>query len=140
MRRDVELLFVPAVGVDLGNAGHLPQLREDDPVLDGAQRGRVVGCAVGLARAGCGFDCVEEDLAQAGGNRPHLRLETRWQVRLLQALVDELAREVEVCSLVEHHRDLRQAVTRQRACVGQVRQARNGRLDGESDPLLDFER
>ena len=53
---DLDLPLVPAPGVHLGHAGHLAELRPDDPVVDGPQFGYVVA----LAR-----DDVVKDFAQA---------------------------------------------------------------------------
>ena len=69
MRRDVILLHEAADGVDLNDAGHVAQLRLDDPILHRAQVGRRDLAAVGVARAGLGFDVEHVDFAEAGGDR-----------------------------------------------------------------------
>ena len=140
--RDLEILRVAADGVDLGDAGHGAQLRLDDPVLDFAQVGRRVGRAVGLLGAGLGAHRPHVDLAQAGGNGPQGRGDARRQALggLLHALVDELAREVDVGAFLEDHRHLRQAVARDRARLLQPRQPGHRRLHRVGDALLDLER
>jgi hypothetical protein len=108
----VVLLLVAADRVDLGHARHRAHLRLDDPVLDLAQVHRVVWRAVRLARAGLRLDGPQEDLAEAGRDRTHRGLADARELpaRLLQPLVDELAREVDVGAVVEHRRHLRQSV------------------------------
>ena len=61
-------------------------------------------------------------------------------LRLLQPLVDEIAREIDVRAVLEHDGHLRQAVARQRARVFDVGQARDGRFHRVRDALLDFQR
>jgi hypothetical protein len=56
------------------------------------------------------------------------------------ALVDQLAREVDVGAVLEDHGDLRQAVARQRARLLQARQAGHHVLEREGDALLGFQR
>ena len=90
---DLELLLVAAPGVDLGDARHRAQLRLDDPVVDRAQLGERLPCA---------GDDVVEDLAQARGDRAHLRpLDAGGQLDALQPLVDDLAGEVDVGAVLE---------------------------------------
>jgi hypothetical protein len=98
--------------------------------------------AVGFRRARLGIDRVHEDLAQAGGNRPHLRLEGGGQLRsgLLQALGDLLPGEVDVGAVLEHHGDLRQPVAREGAGVVESGQPAMRGLDREGHPLLGFQR
>ena len=60
--------------------------------------------------------------------------------RLLQALVDELAREVDVGAVLEDDRHLGEPVARERARVLEARQPAHRGLDRERDALLDFER
>ncbi len=135
-------LQVAADGVHLGHAGDAAQLGRDDPVLDLAQVHRRVGAAVGLARALLRFHGPVEDLAQAGGGRPHGRLQALGQARLgaLQALVHELACEPDVGAVPEHHGDLGQPVLRERTGLLQAGQAAHHGLDREGDALLDLER
>ena len=80
-RRDDVLPLVAADHVDLGDAGHARELRPHDPVHDRVQIGRVVGAAVGAARAGRDAQDEHEDLAQAGRDRAELGLEARRQRR-----------------------------------------------------------
>ena len=140
--RNLELLGVAADGVDLGHTGHIAQLRLDDPVLDLTQIGRCVRCAVCLARAFPGFDRPHENLPQAGGDRSHAGLGARRQfaLGLLDALINELAREVDVGAVLEDNRDLRQAVARQRAGLLQAGQACHDGFNGVGDALFGFER
>jgi hypothetical protein len=69
--------------------GVLQQLRADHPVLQRAQIFRRPGrLAIGIGAPGFGIDRVHEDLAQAGGDWAHLRLDACRQVaaHALQAL------------------------------------------------------
>ena len=68
---------------------------------------------------------VHEDLAEARRDRAQRRLESAAAAAsaLQHAFGDELAREIDVRAVLEHDRDLRQAVARQRARVLQPRQA-----------------
>ncbi len=75
VRGDVHLALETADGVDLGDAGHVAQLRADHPVLQGAQVGGGVGAAIGFARLGIGVDGVHENLTEAGGDRAELRVQ-----------------------------------------------------------------
>ena len=137
------LLLEAADGVDLGDAGHVAELRLDDPVLDLAQvGGRVGGSAIRLLRTVRCLHGPEVDFAQAGGDRAHARRDACGQpvARFLQALVDQLSREVDVGAVLEDDGDLRQAIPRQRAGLFQPRQAGHHGLDGEGDPLLGLER
>ena len=61
-------------------------------------------------------------------------------LHLLDALVDELAREIDVGAVLEHDRDLAQPVARERARIGELRQAAHRGLDRKRDALLDLER
>ncbi len=108
----------------------------------GAQVGRRIGLAVGLLRAGLGLDRVHVDLAEARRDRPHRGLDAGRQLvlRLLDALVHELAGEVDVGAVLEHDGDLAEAVARQRARVFELRQAAHRRFQREGDALLDLER
>ena len=138
----MELPLVAADRVDLDDAGHGAKLRLDDPVLDGAQVGRAVGLAGRLPGVGPGLDGVHVDLAQARRDRAHRGMQARRQLvlGLLDALVDELAGEVDVGAVLEHHGHLAEAVTRQRARVVELRQAAHRRFHRKGDALLDFQR
>ena len=135
---DVDLPGEPALGVDLGDPGHVAQLRADHPVLQRAQVGGRPRRAVGLARIRFGLHDVHEDLAHAGGNGPHLRFDPGGQLRpgLGDALADLLAGEVQVGAVLEHHRHLRQPVARQRAGVVQPGQAGQRGFQREGHPLF----
>ena len=58
----------------------------------------------------------------------------------LDALVDELTREIDVRAVLEDDGHLRQAVARERTGVFEMRQAAHRGLDGEGDALLGFQR
>jgi len=60
-------------GVDFGDAGNVAQLRFDNPILDHPQVGRGVRAAVLFNGAFFCLDCPEENLTQAGRDRPHDR-------------------------------------------------------------------
>ena len=142
IRQYVILTRIATDAVDLGDAGHLQQLRPNHPVLQGAQRHRIVRPAIRLARVGIRLHGVQEDLAQTGGDRPHRRFHAGRQTAtyLLQALVDQVARKVDVRPVFEHHRELRQSVARKRARVGQLRQAAHREFDRVGDALLHLQR
>src|SRR3546814_12175632 len=55
------------------------------------------------------------------------------------AFVDELAREIDVGSVLKHDGHLAEAIARNRAGVVEVRDPRDGSLDGEGDALLGLE-
>ena len=59
---------------------------------------------------------------------------------LLDALVDQLAGEIDVGAVLEDDGDLRQAVARQRAGVFEPRQPGHRGLDRKGDALLDLQR
>jgi hypothetical protein len=115
IRRDVVFLSEATDRIDFGHARDLTQLRLDDPVLHFAQVSWRIGCPVRLLCACFCFDRPEVDLAQASRNWPH---HGRCALRqpftgFLQSLVDQLAREVDVSTILENDCDLRQPVTRQ---------------------------
>ena len=87
------LLVVATDGVDFDHSGHLGKLGLDDPVLHLTQGGGVPGFAIVLGGAGFGLHGVHEDLAQTGGDGPHLRLESGWQGTFYgaQAFIDQVA-------------------------------------------------
>ena len=95
-------------------ARNLAQLRPHDPVLHRAQRSRVVRPPVRLTSVVIRRHGVHEDFPESRGDRPHLRLETFRQqaLRLLQALRDQIAREISIGAVLEDHRDLRQPIAR----------------------------
>ncbi len=71
---NVELFLVAADRVHIRHAGHVAELGPHGPVLNRAEVGRRVWPSVLVHRARLGLDGVEEDLAQAGRDRPHGRL------------------------------------------------------------------
>ena len=64
---DLILLHIAAETEHIGNAGNGPQLQLHDPILNRAQL---------LIAPTVAHDLVEIDLAGAGGDRTHRRLET----------------------------------------------------------------
>ncbi len=112
IRENVELPHVAADSVHLDNAGNVAQLRFDDPVLDRSEIGRRICLAAGIPRIRLRFDGKHVDLAEAGRNRPHRGLDTGWQLVLhpLDALIDELARPIDVGPVLEDNGHLAQAV------------------------------
>ena len=144
VRRGCHLVFLgkAADGVDLGHTGHIAQLRLDDPVLNLAQIGRGVGRAVGLQRTGLALHRPHIDFTQARRDRPQRGGQAAGQLGagLLHALVHQLAREVDIGAVLEHHGHLRQAVARQRARLLQIRQAGHRRLNRKGDTLLGLQR
>ena len=159
---DEIFLGVAAEGVDAGQPGRALELRRDDPVLHGAQVGRLVGladeviafgrdvAAVGL-QAGLAvavtdliqlavLDGPHEDVAEPGGDRPHLGVHALGQVFLRgpQPLGDLLAREVDVGLFSEDGRDLGEAVAAERAGIFEAGDAGERGLDREGDLLLDL--
>ena len=142
IRKHVELLLEAADRVDLVDAGDVPELGLDDPVLHGPQVARREWLAVGAFRALLRLDGVHVDLAEAGRDRSHRRLDAGRQGVLdpLNAFVDELTGEIDVGPVLEYDGDLAEAVARERARVDEVRQAGHPRLDREGDALLDLKR
>ena len=136
------LLGIPTDGVDLGDAGDVAQLRTHDPVVQCAQIGGSPLAAIGLARTRLGRYRIHEDFAEPGCGRSHLGLDARRQLRLrrLESLIDELAGEIEVGAILEHDRDLAQAIARDRAGVIEPGNPGERGLDRIGDPLLGFER
>ena len=104
----MNLAFEPTDGVDFGNARRVAHLRTDHPVLQGAQIGGGPPRTIGLARIWRGVDGVHEDLAQAGRDRTQLRFQPFRNLRtnLLQPFGDLLPCEVQVCTILKHHRHL----------------------------------
>jgi hypothetical protein len=86
------------------------------------------------------FDNVLVDFAKAGGDWPHRRFDAGRQLilNLLDALIDELAREVDVGAILEHDRDLAQPIARKGPRVGKLWQTCHRSLDRERDALLDL--
>ena len=142
VRRHMILLGIAADSVDLGNARDGPHLRADHPVMQRAQFGRRPGRAIGLAGTGFGFDRIHEDFTEPGGDWPHLRFDTRRQLRLgrLNAFVDELAREKDIGAVLEHYGDLAEPVSRDRTGIVEPRQSGDGGLDRKGNALLGLQR
>ncbi len=95
-----------------------------------------------MSGAGQGFYGVHEDLAKAGGDGTHLRLQPGGQRALdgAQSLIDQIAGEVDIRAFFEHHRHLGQAVAGQGPGIGQVGQAVQSRFHREGDALLCLQR
>jgi hypothetical protein len=104
VRQHVELLFVAADRVHLDDTGNRAQLRLDDPILDGAEIGGGIRLALGIARVGLCLDREHVDFAEPGRDRAHRGLDARRQLvlHLLDALVDEVAGEIDVGPVQEH--------------------------------------
>ena len=88
-------------------------MRSHHPVLEFTQVRRSPFLAVRTFRPGLGLDRIHEDLAETGRDRPHGRLKLGRQLRanLLDALIDELTREVDIRPVFEGHRHLRETIT-----------------------------
>ena len=141
-RRDLVFLGIAANRVDLRHAGHVAQLRLDDPVLNLAQVGGRVGHAIRFLGAVLGLDRPQVNLAQAGGDWPQRRRDAGRQFfpRLLDAFIDQLAREVDVGAVLEDHGHLRQSIARQGTGLLQVGQARHHGFNRVGHPLLGLQR
>ena len=139
--RHMKLLHIAADAVDLRDPGHGADLRPDHPILQGPEiRGRKRG-AVGLPGPRLRLHGPHEDLAETRGDGPHLRLDTRGQsaLGLLNTLVDEAPREIDIGAVLKDHGDLGQPIAGERAGFLQARQARDYGFDGEGDALLDLQ-
>ena len=124
------LAFESAPRIHLGHALHLPHLRSNDPVVNGAQ----VRGVVPFAR----HDVVE-DFAEARGDRPHFGpLLALRQSHRTQPLVHELPGEINVRSVFKNHNDLGEAELRDRPQLRDLGYAVEGLFDGECDLLFDF--
>jgi len=141
-RRNLVFLGIAADRVDFRHTRNVAQLRLDDPVLNLAQIGGRVGRAVGLLRTVLGLDRPQVNLAQAGGDRPQRGRDAGRQLVacFLDALIDQLAREVDVGAVLEDDGHLRQAIARQGAGLLQVGQARHHGFNRVCHPLLGFQR
>ena len=129
----VVLAHVAAEAVDAGGAGRGAQDRPQHPVLQAAQLHQVARLAL---------EGVLEDLAEAGGDRPEVRLDARRQLLACRehALHHHLAGEVDVGAVLEDHGDHRQAELRERTHLDRAGQAGARLLDGIGHQLLDLER
>ena len=125
IRQHVVLLVEATNAVDLRHARRKHELWADNPVLHLAQTHGIPGAAIRLHGARLSAHGVHVDLTQPGADRPHLRLQTGWQLTAnrRQPLVDEVAGKVQIGAFFKHHSDLRQRIARQRAGIGQLWQA-----------------
>ena len=141
-RCDLILLGITANRVDFSHTGHVAQLRLDDPILNLAQVCCRVGHAVGFLRTVLRLDRPQVNLPQAGGDRPQRRCDADRQFIpcFLDALIDQLARKVNVGAVLEDHGHLREAIARKRAGLLQVGQARHHGFNGVGHPLLGLQR
>ena len=86
-------------------------------------------------------DQIVEDLAEARGDGPHLRVvEPLGEFNGRQPFHDQLAGEVDVHVVVENHHDVRQAELRRRSDLDEPFEPADGLLDRKRDLLLDFDR
>ena len=134
---DLVGLQLAAVRVDLGHAGHAPQLVGDEPVEDRPQLHRRD------ARLAGRLDLELEDLAQRRRDRPERRGAVAPRDRRGGAgepLADELPGAIEVGPLLEDDRHDRDAELRDRADLRDVGQAAHRPLDRERDQRLDLQR
>src|SRR3546814_256385 len=110
------LPFIATDRIDLGHPGYRAQLRPHHPVRKGTQVGWRPFAPVRLARSRLGLDGEHEDLAEPCRDRPHLGLDAfgKLAFHLLNAFVDELAREIDVGSVLKHDGHLAEAIARNR--------------------------
>jgi len=158
---DEELLGVTANRVDTGEARCGLQKRRHDPVLRGAQVGRLVlfgrqslalwrdVAAIGLLARFTGLvlvvlamietNGVHVHLAQACRDRTHFRVHAVGQILLHapQTLAHLLAGEIDVRRVRKDRRDLREAVAAQRARIFQAGGAGERGFDWKRHLLLD---
>ena len=113
----------------VGDAVHGAVGAFDHPVLEGLQL---------LRSAVRALYNVAIDKAAGTEERRHGWRNTGGKVRLRHALEDDLAREVVVGALVEGEDDVREAVERNRAHVGDARDAVQFELERERDQALDL--
>ena len=136
------LTLVAADGVDLGDTARVAKLGPDDPVLKRAQVFGRIGLAVGTSCTLLGLDRIQEDLPEAGGDRAKFRGDAGGKLTegALEALIHQLACEIDVGAVVEDDGHLAQPVSRNRAGVLKARNACDGGLDGEGDALFGLQR
>ena len=154
----VELLDEAPEAIDLIDARQAAQLRGDQPVLERAKAGQVILaldqlCLAILAasfhpRPGIRmlraveprFQGVLVDLAQAGGDRPHLRLGSLGQtvLGLGQPFEDDLPGEVRVNVVLENDYHLRQAGLGGASDLPDLGQTAHFDLDRHRDEALDL--
>jgi hypothetical protein len=131
---DLVLLREPAPDVHLRDAGDGAQARCDIPVEDGPPL---------HGRETFALDGEHVDLAEPGGDGPHLGITEAWRDRLAslrEPLVHELAGEVDVHVVLEHDRDGRETVAGDRPDLHQVGQPVHRRFDGVGHELLHLHR
>ena len=106
------LALVTADRIDLGDALGVAQLGPDHPVLQGSQILGRIGLAVRTTGVRRGVDRIHEDFAQACGDRAEFGRDAGGKLaeRVLQPLVDQLAREIDVGAVVEDDGNLAQPV------------------------------
>ena len=99
----MKLLNVAAYGINFGNTRNGAKLRSHHPILNFAQISRGPFLALSTGRRRFGLDGVHENLAQAGGDGTHGRLEScrQFSSGLLKTFVDELACQVDVGAVLE---------------------------------------
>ena len=104
----MKLFLVATDGIDLGDPTNLPQLGTDDPVLQGAQCGRVIRLTVGLPGIGFGVYAIQEDLTQTGRDGPHLWFKPGRHLApgALEPFIDQVSREIDVRAVIEYDRHL----------------------------------
>jgi len=139
--RNLVFLGKPADRVDFGNSRHIAQLRFDDPILYLAQIGRRIGATVWLSGSVFGFYGPQVNFPQTCRNWPRGRRNSSRKLFLgfLNTLIDQLASEIDVRSILENHRDLGQAITRQGAGLFQMGQSGHDGLDRIGHPLLNLQ-
>ena len=128
--------------VHVSDPGHGAELGLDDPVLDLAQIGRRVGSAIRFACIRPRLDDPHVDLSQAGRGRPqHRRADARRQILTggLQSFAHELAREVDVRAVTEHHGYLGEPEAGQGPDLLHIGEPGHRRFDGNSDLFLDLD-
>ena len=128
---DVDLLDLPTPNVDVGQAGHGLQRRPHHPVHQGTS----------LSQGELGIvEAKIQDFAQAAadGRQFHLGALRHLLDGRLQALVDQLAGEVDVGVVLKDQRDLGKPELRDRAGLGYFGQARKGQFQRKGDPPFDL--
>ncbi len=130
VHHDLILFFEPSPAVHFGHPGYGLQLRLDDPVLYGAELGRILGFA---------DDDILKNLAETGRYRPELRgRDAIGQFNTGQPFGDLLSAQIDVDLVVEHQRQLREAELGQGTKFCQPRKTGELTLDRESDLALNL--
>ena len=159
---DEIFLGVAAKGVDPRQSFRAFELRRDDPILDGAQ----IGCLIGLADKVIAFrrdvaavslqpgfavamtnliqlavlDGPHEDVAEPGRDRPHFGVHALGKVflRSPQPLGHLLSGKVDIGLFIKYGRDLGEPVAAERTSIFKAGDAGERGLDRERDLLLDL--